>query len=151
MFISDPSRKLLVASTAGYGFVVPEKSVIALKRGGKQVLNVSGAIEASVCVPVIGDQVAVVGENRKVLIYPLSELNEMSRGKGIRLQSYKDGGLSDVLVFDRTEGLFCTSASGRRTAYQDWSLWLGKRAQAGRIAQRGFPGNLRFSPPMGGK
>lgn len=151
MFIYDPTRKLLVASSAGYGFVVPEKSVIALKRGGKQVLNVSGAIEANACVQVIGDQVAVVGENRKVLIYPLSELNEMNRGKGIRLQSFKDGGLSDVLVFDSKDGLFCTSASGRRTAYQDWPLWLGKRAQAGRIAQRGFPGNLRFAPPMGGK
>ncbi|MBL1431747.1 MAG: DNA topoisomerase IV subunit A [Robiginitomaculum sp.] len=149
MFIFDPARKLLVASSAGYGFVVPEKSVIALKRGGKQVLNVSGAIEASVCVPVIGDTLAVVGENRKVLVYPLAELNEMNRGKGIRLQSYKDGGLSDVLVFEHEEGLFWTSTSGRRTAYQDWSLWLGKRAQAGRIAQRGFPGNLRFGGAMG--
>ncbi|VAV87748.1 Topoisomerase IV subunit A [hydrothermal vent metagenome] len=149
MFLADMQRKLLVASAAGYGFVVAEKDVIALTRGGKQVLNVSGSNEASVCVPVTGDHVAVVGENRKVLIYPLEELNEMSRGKGIRLQAYKDGGLSDALVFAADEGLVWTTLSGRRTEYQDWKLWLGKRAQAGRIAQRGFPGSTRFSPPMG--
>jgi len=149
MFVANPQRKLLVASSAGYGFVVKEQNVMSLTRGGKQVLNVSGAIEACVCVPVDGDYVAVVGENRKVLIYPVSELNEMSRGKGIRLQAYKDGGLSDAIVFDSEEGLFWTSSGGRRTAYQDWKLWVGKRAQAGRIAQRGFPKSIRFAVSLG--
>ncbi len=149
MFIADPNRKLLVASSAGYGFVVREKNVMAMTKGGKQVLNVSGSVEACVCTPVKGDHVAVIGENRKVLIYPLDELNEMNRGKGTKLQSYKDGGLADAIVFDGDEGLFWTSSSGRRTAYQDWKLWLGKRAQAGRIAQRGFPVSTRFSEPFG--
>jgi topoisomerase-4 subunit A len=149
MFLADMERKLLVASTAGYGFIVAEKDVLSLKRGGRQVLNVSGADEARVCVPVVGDQVAVIGENRKVVIYPLSELKEMGRGKGIRLQSYKDGGLSDVITFHGEEGLYWTTISGRRTEYQEWTMWRAKRAAAGRIAQRGFPGSLRFGVAMG--
>jgi len=74
----------------------------------------------------------------------------MSRGKGIRLQSYKDGGLNDAIIFEGDAGLFWTSSSGRRTEYQDWKLWLGKRAAAGRIAQRGFPGSSKFAPRTDG-
>ncbi len=149
LFVSDPTRKLLVASSAGYGFITPEKDLLSFTRGGKQVLNVSGAVEAKTCTPVIGDQLAVIGENRKVLIYPLADLNEMGRGKGIRLQAYKDGGLSDVITFDAQEGLYWITSSGRKTEYQDWKLWQGKRAAAGRMVGRGFPGSGLFHRAMG--
>lgn len=149
MFVPEAGRKLLLASSAGYGFVVNEEDVIASTKSGKQVLNVSGGVEAQVCVPVQGDHVAVVGENRKVLIFPVSELNEMSRGKGTKLQAYKDGGLVDAIVFDAEEGLYWTASSGRRSEYKDWKLWLGKRAQAGRMAQRGFSSAGRFGTARG--
>ncbi len=93
LFIHRPGGRLLVASTAGDGFVVPEAEVIAQTRSGKQVLNVRDATRAMVCRPVAGDHVACVGENRKVLVFALDELPEMGRGKGVRLQKYKDGGL----------------------------------------------------------
>ena len=105
LFIHKPGRKLLLASSAGDGFVVPEDEVIAQTRGGKQVLNVRAPNTAAVCRPVLGDHVAVVGENRKVLVFALDELPEMARGKGVRLQKYKDGGLSDATTFDFSEGL----------------------------------------------
>jgi len=105
LFIHAPDRKLLVASTAGDGFVVPENDVVAQTRSGKQVLNVRGDTRALVCKPVTGDSVAVVGENRKVLVFPLDELPEMGRGKGVRLQKYKDGGMSDATTFFGAEGL----------------------------------------------
>lgn len=149
MFVPKAGSKLLLASSAGYGFVVNEEDVIASTKSGKQVLNVSGGVEAQVCVPVQGDHVAVAGENRKVLVFPVAELNEMTRGKGTKLQSYKGGGLADAIVFDGKEGLFWTTASGRRTEYQEWKMWLGKRAQAGRMAQRGFPASGRFGRPQG--
>ena len=100
LFIHQPERKLLVASTAGDGFVVPEDDVVAQTRSGKQVLNVRGDVKALVCKPVQGDHVAAVGENRKVLVFALDELPEMGRGKGVRMQKYKDGGLSDATTFN---------------------------------------------------
>src|SRR5690606_15788426 len=99
LFIHVPGARLLLASSAGDGFVVPEAEVIAQTRAGRQVLNVKDGVRAVVCHRVRGDHVAVVGENRKVLLFPLSELPEMGRGKGVRLQSYKDGGLSDATTF----------------------------------------------------
>ncbi|MGI9380345.1 MAG: DNA topoisomerase IV subunit A [Methyloligellaceae bacterium] len=146
LFVNKPGRKLLVASTAGYGFVVPEDDIVASTRKGKQVLNVSGADEAAVCVPVDGDSIAVVGENRKLLIFPLDELNEMSRGRGIRLQKYKDGGLSDARVFTLKEGLTWTDSSGRTWTVEELRDWLGSRAQAGRLPPKGFPKSNKFGP-----
>ena len=146
LFVNKPGRKLLVASTAGYGFVVPEDDIVASTRKGKQVLNVSGADEAAVCVPVDGDSIAVVGENRKLLIFPLDELNEMSRGRGIRLQKYKDGGLSDARVFALKEGLTWTDSSGRTWTVEELRDWLGSRAQAGRLPPKGFPKSNKFGP-----
>ena len=99
LFIHVPGRKLLLASSAGDGFVVPENEVVAQTRAGKQALNVKAPTVARVCKPVDGDAVAVVGENRKVLVFMLDELPEMARGKGVRLQKYKDGGLSDATTF----------------------------------------------------
>jgi topoisomerase-4 subunit A len=143
--IHRPDGKLLVASTAGDGFVVPEADVVAQTRSGKQVLNVRTPEKALVCVPVAGDHVAAVGENRKVLVFPLSELPEMTRGKGVRLQRYRDGGLSDATTFTLADGLSWLDPAGRRRTETELAEWLGKRASAGRMAPRGFPRDNRFT------
>ena len=145
LFIHVPERKLLVASTAGDGFVVAEDEVVAQTRSGKQVLNVRGEVRAQVCRPITGDSVAVVGENRKVLVFGLDELPEMGRGKGVRLQKYKDGGLSDATTFRRDEGLSWLDPAGRTRTETDLVEWTGKRASAGRMAPRGFPRDNRFT------
>ncbi len=147
-FVHVPQRKLLVASTAGNGFVVVEDDIVALTRKGKQVLNISGADEAGACVPAIGNMLAVIGENRKMIVFPLDEVNEMTRGRGVRLQRYKDGGLSDVRVYDVDAGLSWTDAAGRMFNLTDLYEWVGSRAQAGRIAPRGFPKSNKFGPPF---
>ncbi|PWE32516.1 DNA topoisomerase IV subunit A [Maritimibacter sp. 55A14] len=140
-----PGRKLLVASDAGDGFVVAEEDVLAQTRAGKQVLNVRDGARAQVCRPVEGDHVACVGENRKVLIFPLEELPEMARGKGVRLQKYKDGGLSDARTFTLSEGLSWSDPAGRTRTETDLAEWTAKRASAGRMAPRGFPRDNRFT------
>ena len=145
IFTHQPGRKLLVASSAGDGFVVAEEDVVAQTRSGKQVLNVRGETRALVCKPVTGDSVAVVGENRKVLVFGLDELPEMGRGKGVRLQKYKDGGLSDVTTFSRAEGLSWLDPAGRTRTETDLEEWTGKRASAGRMAPRGFPRDNKFT------
>ena len=143
LFVHQPGRKLLVASGDGRGFVVPEEEVVAQTRAGRQVLNLGEGGEAAVCAVVEGDHVAVVGENRKLVIFKLAEVPEMTRGRGVILQKYKDGGLSDVKVFRLKEGL--TWKSGERTRTEtDLRPWIGSRAQAGRLPPRGFPVNNKF-------
>lgn len=145
LFIHHPDRKLLVASSAGDGFIVPENDVVAQTRAGKQVLNVKGDVRAKVCKPVDGDSVAVVGENRKVLVFALDELPEMGRGKGVRLQKYKDGGLSDATTFTLGEGLTWRDPAGRTRTETELAEWTGKRAGTGRMAPRGFPRDNTFT------
>jgi len=145
LFIHTPGRKLLVASSAGDGFVVGEDDVVAQTRSGKQVLNVRGDSSARVCTPVNGDHVACVGENRKVLIFPVEELPEMGRGKGVRLQKYKDGGLSDAATFTLADGLSWHDPAGRTRTETELAEWIGKRAGTGRMAPRGFPRDNRFT------
>jgi topoisomerase-4 subunit A len=94
----------------------------------------------------VGDQVAVIGDNGKVLIFPLDELPEMPRGKGVKLQSYRDGGLRDALVFKGDEGASWTDSAGRTRAWPEWRDWVGRRAAAGKLAPRGFPSSKRFRP-----
>ena len=144
-FIHQPERKLLVASSAGDGFIVPEADVIAQTRTGKQVLNVKDGVMAKVCITATGDHVACVGENRKVLVFPIEELPEMGRGKGVRLQKYKDGGLSDVATFTMAGGLSWQDPAGRTRTETELAEWAGKRASAGRMAPRGFPRDNRFT------
>ena len=139
-FKHDPERKLLIASKVGNGFVVPEAEVIANTRKGKQVLNVKLPDEAELCVPSVGDHLAVVGENRKLLIFPLEQVPEMTRGKGVRLQKYKDGGIKDVRTFEKTAGLTWEDSAGRvhtRSA-EELAEYLGERAQAGPCSSQGF-------------
>ncbi|UWQ01995.1 DNA topoisomerase IV subunit A [Aliiroseovarius crassostreae] len=154
LFIHRPGAKLIVASNEGNGFVVNEDDVLAQTRTGKQVLNV-GDGHAQVCVPATGDHVAVVSENRKLLVFPLDELNEMTRGKGVRLQKYNsargkqgvlelDGGLSDIKSFSLEEGLSWPAAGERTRTETDLSPWLGKRAGVGKAPPHGFPRNNKF-------
>ena len=146
LLVHEPGRKLLVASTSGHGFIVPEDEVLAQTRKGKQVLNVTAGAEATVCAPVSGDSVAVIGDNRKLLLFPLAELPEMPRGKGVRLQRYKDGGLADAKVFSKKDGLTYIDAAGRSFAVTELRDWWGQRAQAGRLPPKGFPKSNSFGP-----
>jgi topoisomerase-4 subunit A len=145
-WVHSPGRKLIIAATSGHGFVVLEDEMVAMTRKGKQVMNLTEPEEARVAVPADGDTVAVIGENRKVLVFPLADVNEMARGKGVRLQRYKDGGLSDIRVFRKDEGLTWLDPAGRTFTlpFSELRDWLGERAQAGRLAPRGFPKSNKF-------
>ncbi len=146
LFVYRPGEKRIIASSAGYGFVVGEDDMIANTRKGKQILNVSLPEEARLLVPVAGDRVAVIGQNRKMLVFPLAQLATMSRGKGVRLQRYKDGGISDLKTFYAADGLTWTDSSGRTYTkpMEDLTDWVGDRAAAGRQPPTGFPRNNRF-------
>jgi topoisomerase-4 subunit A len=146
-FVHVPQRKMLFVSTAGNGFVVPEMEMVANTRKGKQIMNVSMPDEAKILVAVAGDHVAVVGENRKLLVFPLVQIPEMSRGKGVRLQRYKDGGVSDVRCFAMAEGLIWSDSAGRTYSRSKDELleWLGDRAAVGRNVPKGFPRSGKFS------
>ncbi|MDH3234176.1 MAG: DNA topoisomerase IV subunit A [Alphaproteobacteria bacterium] len=145
LMVHKPGRKLIVAASDGRGFVVPEDEVVAQTRNGKQILNLASDAEAQACSVVEGDHVAVIGENRKLLIFPLNQVPEMTRGRGNRLQRYKDGGLSDVKVFTLAEGLAWHGGSRTRTLTKaELKNWLGSRAQAGRLPPQGSPRNLKF-------
>ncbi len=140
LLVHDPDRKLLVASSDGRGFVVQENEVAAQTRSGKQVLNLAEGVAARVCRPVLGDHVACLGENRKLLIFPLASLPEMTRGRGNILQRYKQGGLSDAKVFTLDQGLEVRGGEKIRVFTRDQLKdWIGERAQAGRLPPSGFP------------
>jgi topoisomerase-4 subunit A len=146
-FVHDPARKLLMASTVGNGFIVAESDMVANTRKGKQIMNVSLPVETRLCVPVTGDHVAIIGENRKMLIFPLEQLPEMSRGKGVRLQRYKDGGVSDIRCFAMEGGLTWEDSAGRmhNRKKEELTEWIADRAQAGRLVPKGFPRSGKFS------
>ena len=146
LFVHDPAHRLLVASSQGDGFIVPEAECVATTRKGKQILNVRAPAEAQACTIVEpgATHVAAIGENRKLLIFPLKDVPEMARGKGVRLQKYKDGGLSDIRTFNLKEGLSWTDSSGRNFNTTDLKDWVGERAQAGRLPPKGFPKSNRF-------
>jgi topoisomerase IV subunit A len=147
LFVHQPGTKRLVASSDGNGFIVQESECVANTRKGKQVLNVTAPAEAVLCVvvPENADHVATIGENRKMVIFKRSELPEMARGKGVRLQKYKDGGLSDVAAFNMKEGLSWIDSSGRSFVVNELAEWVGERAAAGHAPPKGFPKNNKFS------
>lgn len=144
-------RKFLVASRAGRGFILAEDECLANTRKGKQALNVDPPDEARALAAVAGDHVAVIGENRKLLVFALDQVPEMARGRGVRLQRYKDGGLSDVTTFAAADGLSWTDSAGRvfTLALNDLADWRGNRGDAGRVAPKGFPRANRFGPTNG--
>jgi topoisomerase-4 subunit A len=145
LMIFRPGEKLLVASTAGDGFIVPSDEVLAQTKAGKQVLTLGAGVKTALCRRTTGDAVAVVGDNRKMLVFALSELPEMSKGKGVRLQKYKDGGLSDATTFTKAAGLSWKDPAGRTRTETDLSEWEGARAGVGRMAPRGFPRDNKFN------
>ena len=146
-FVADPERRRLLVSSDGNGFVASEADMLANTRKGKQLMNVAGKTELALAAPVgTGDHVAIVGENRKLLVFPLVQVPQMTRGKGVRLQRYKDGGLSDARVFAMADGLTWTDSAGRSFTRSETELleWRGDRAQAGRLVPKGFPKTNRF-------
>ena len=147
-------RKFLVASYGGNGFVVPEDDVLGTTRKGKQVLNLKAPDKAAAMTTIDGELAAAIGANRKMVIFALSQVPEMGRGRGVRLQRYKEKGLSDVTTFKTDDGMSWVDGAGRSftLAMKELKDWRGNRADAGRIAPKGFPKNNKFrSPPTGGK
>ncbi|MBV9045706.1 MAG: DNA topoisomerase IV subunit A [Alphaproteobacteria bacterium] len=142
VFEHVPGRKLLVAAETGHGFVTNEDDAVAMTKNGKRVMNVKPGTEAKACAFVSGDSVAVIGENRKLLIFPLSEVPEMARGQGVYLQRYKDGGLLDATTFTWKQGL--KDQNGRVFEPTELKEWQGARAQAGRLPPRGWAKSGKF-------
>jgi topoisomerase-4 subunit A len=146
VFRHQGGRKFLVGSAQGRGFVVPEDECVANTRKGKQVLNVTAPDEARALAVVDGDLIASIGENRKMLIFPLDQVPEMGRGRGVRLQRYKDGGLSDLKTFKADDGLTWIDTAGRMFSLtlKELADWRGNRADAGRLPPKGFPRTNKF-------
>jgi len=145
-FAHKPGMKLLLVASDGRGFVALADDLVANTRKGRNVLGVDAKARAMVAAPVAGDHVAIVGENRKLLCFPIGQMPEMGRGKGVRLQRYKDGGLSDAKTFTLADGLTWKDTSGRTWTVAEAELreWLGNRAEAGRLPPKGFPKSNRF-------
>ena len=144
LFIYKPDVKYLLASSFGRGFIVKSEDVVAQTKGGKQILNVKSIDEAVAICPVEGDVVAVIGENRKLLLFPIDEIPEMTRGRGVILQRYKDGGLGDIKTFKKLDGLSWKTGDKTRTE-TDLIVWEGRRAQSGRLPPKGFSRSNKFS------
>jgi len=155
VFRHQGGRKFIVASAQGRGFIVAEDECLANTRKGKQVLNVKPPDEAHAIAPVEGELAAAIGENRKMLVFPLEQVPEMARGRGVRLQRHKDGGLSDLKTFEVEKGLTWTDSAGRvfTLSLKELADWRGNRADAGRLAPKGFPKNNKFDnrPAANGK
>ncbi len=144
LFVHRDGVKLLVASSSGRGFIVPSEELAAEKRTGKQVLNVKAGEEAAFCIEAVGDHVATVGENRKLLVFPLNQIPEMQRGQGVILQKYKDGGMRDIKTFVADDGLTWRLGDKTRTEPK-LTEWLGERGGAGKMVPSGFPKTGKFN------
>jgi len=143
VFPHKPGTRRVLASKEGYGFILPEEEAIAFRRAGKQVLNGTAVVCAALG---DADHLAVIGDNGKLLVFPAAELPEMPRGKGVKLQAYREGGLRDAAAFKADEGMTSVDASGRTRTWPEWREWLGRRAGAGKLAPKGFPATKRFRP-----
>src|SRR5579862_8339763 len=151
VFRYQGGRKLMVASKSGRGLVVPEDECLGNTRKGKQVLNVKPPDQARAVAPVEGELAAAIGDNRKMVIFPIEQVPEMTRGRGVRLQRHKDGGLSDIKVFEVEKGLSWIDSAGRvfNLSLKELADWRGNRADAGRLAPKGFPKNNKFDDTTG--
>jgi topoisomerase-4 subunit A len=143
MFTPEAATRRVLASGAGYGFVVPDAELVSSTRKGKIILNV-GNDKLAVCARVEGDMTASIGTNRKLVIFKTDELPEMTRGKGVKIQAFKDGKLLDLKTFAKADGFTWIDTAGRQQSAEDWKDWAGKRAQSGRLAPKGFNRNGRF-------
>jgi topoisomerase-4 subunit A len=146
VFPYQGGRKFIVGSYEGRGFIVPEDECLANTRKGKQVLNVTPPDRAVAIAPSEGELAAAIGENRKMIVFPLDQVPEMTRGRGVRLQRHKDGGLSDIKTFEAQKGLGWTDSAGRNftLTLRELADWRGSRGDAGRLAPKGFPKNNKF-------
>ncbi len=143
MFVFEPKASYLIASKRGYGFIVDENHIIAQTRNGRKIMNVSEGDAAMFCLKVTGDMVAIVGDNRKLLVFKSEEIPTLARGRGVGLQKYKDGGLSDIQFFNEADG-FSFNRSGGVSTEKGLLTWLGHRAQVGKLVPFGFPKNNKF-------
>ncbi len=146
LFVPAEGGRYLVASQTGRGFLVPAGELAGERRAGRQILNLRPGEEAAICVAVDGDHIALVGENRRLLIVPLEQIPELARGAGVILQRYKEGGIADARAFRLEDGLSWRSGERTRTE-TDLRPWIGERGQAGRMPPNGFPKSGRFGPP----
>ena len=143
MFVFEPKASYLIASKRGYGFIIDENHIIAQTRNGRKIMNVSEGDAAMFCLKVTGDMVAIVGDNRKLLVFKSEEIPTLARGRGVGLQKYKDGGLSDIQFFNEADG-FSFNRSGGVSTEKELLTWLGHRAQVGKLVPFGFPKNNKF-------
>lgn len=143
MFVFEPKAEYLIASNSGRGFIVDENHLTAQTRNGRKILNLAEGEKATFCKKITGDTVAIIGDNRKLLIFKIEEIPTMARGRGVTLQKYKDGGLSDLQIFNEADGFTYNRAGGNKTE-TDLITWLGHRAQVGKLAPFGFPKNNKF-------
>ena len=139
IFIYNKDKKTILASSSGNGFIIKHNDMISNRKSGKAILNIKDGERALFCNHILGSHIAIIGKNKKMLIFSLDELPEMSKGKGVRLQKYKDSGVLFIQTFNPEEGLIIEDSGGRNRVYSDISDWLGKRAQAGRLVPKGFP------------
>jgi topoisomerase IV subunit A len=146
VFRYEGGRKLIVGSYEGRGFIAPEDECVANTRKGKQILNVKAPDKACAIAVAEGELVAAIGENRKMLVFPIDQVPEMTRGRGVRLQRHKDGGLSDLKTFEAEKGLSWTDSADRvfTLSLKELADWRGNRADAGRLAPKGFPKTNKF-------
>ena len=134
---------VVVASDTGHGFKIETSNLVAQTRSGKQIINVKGDNKAKLCKRIVGDTIAVVGNNRKLIIYSIDEIPELNKGKGVILQRYKDGTLSDITTFNKDDGLVWKMNGGRQRSEKELITWQGKRGGAGKMVPNGFP-----KPPL---
>ena len=143
MFVFEPGASYVIASNTGRGFIVDENHILAQTRTGRKIMNLADGESSVFCKKVTGNMVAIIGENRKLLVFKLEEIPSMARGRGVTLQKYKDGNMSDIQIFNEEDGFTYTRAGGTKTE-TDLLGWLGHRAQIGKLAPFGFPKNNKF-------
>ncbi len=137
----DKDKNILIASMLGNGFVVSHNDILSNRKSGKQILNLSEGDKAKISSQIKGRDIAVIGENKKMVIYSLDEIPVMSRGKGVKLQRYKEGFLAGIISFNIADGLNILDKNGRNRFFEDVYDWVGKRGQAGKKVPKGFPRN----------
>ena len=139
IFTYNKDKKAILASSSGNGFIINNDDMVSNRKSGKLILNIKEGEKASFCKHIIGSHIVIIGQNKKMLIFPIEELPQMSKGKGVRLQKYKDLGVLFIQTFNPEEGLIIEDSGGRNRVYNDINDWIGKRAQAGRLVPKGFP------------
>ena len=145
VIVFEANLRSIVTSNIGDGFIIKHEDMLAQTRSGKKIINLKTGIIANCLKNIKGDSIATIGTNRKLLIFKINELPELNKGKGVRLQKYKNAYLSDITSFDSEIGLVWFDKSGRKNVLSNFEDWVGKRAQSGKIAPKGFPRNNNFN------